>query len=292
MLSDHVNANKWVLGRWVDYKKEGAQLTALPEFDMDDEDAAKIAGKVERGFINGASVGLLFNYDDLAMVGGKVWLLKSTLIEATICPIPSNPNALQLYLQGKEDTPLTEAELKKLCLSLQPTEPENFNVNTMSTKISLAMRCLIALGLKDVPDGGMEKADIENHIMGLSAKLEAAELKATTFETENQQLKEAAKTAATSEGTAFLNAAVTDGKIKADEVAAYLSLYESNPALVKKSIEAIPGKTMLSAGNIKLPTGAPTEVNSDEDFMKLDDAAKLAFKAEYPDQYKKIFNLK
>lgn len=291
MLSDHVNANKWVLGRWKDWRVEGAQLTAEPEFDLEDEEAKKIAGKVERGFINGASIGILFGHEDLAFVDGKIFILRCELIEATICPVPSNPNALQLYLRGKEDTPLTEADIKQMCLSLNPTKPEKIKTEKMS-KMNLAVKALIALGIMDAPDDGFTKAEIESHILKLSARVETAEKKASDLETENATLKAAAKTAATAEGTAFLTAAVQDGKIAADQVASYLSLYENNPALVKATIDAIPAKQSLSADGIKVPAGATPEVKTEEDFMKLDREAQLAFKTNHPDQYNKIFNTK
>jgi len=93
----------------------------------------------------------------------------------------------------------------------------------------------------------------------------------------------------TPEGTAFLNTAVNDGKIAADEVASYLSLYATSPALVKSTIDKIPAKTTLSAGGIKVPAGTAPEVKTDEDFMKLTDEQKLAFKDNHPDEYKTLF---
>lgn len=291
MLSDHMNANKWVLGRWVETLKEGAQLTALPEFDLEDDEAAKIAGKVERGYINGASVGLLFSHEDLAYVAGRVILVKSELIEATICPVPSNPNALQLFLKGQEDKPLTDEDVKQLCLSLKPETELNLNNEIHMKKINLGMRALIALGLKDAPKDGLDESEVESHILTLSNDLQAEKDKNKDLEAENQKLKDEAKASATAEGTAFLNAAVTAGKIKADQVAGYLSLYETNPTLVKATIDAIPATTSLSAQTAAGGTSNPgaTEVKTDEDFMKLSDEAKLAFRTQHPDKYNEIF---
>ncbi|WP_020211387.1 hypothetical protein [Flavobacterium rivuli] len=289
MLSNHNNNTMAVLGRWLNLKIEGTQLTGEPEFDLDDEDAAKVAGKVDRGYIKGASVGLLFSQENLKVINGDVWLLECELVEGTITPIPSNPNALQLYLQGKEGVPLTEADVKQLCLSLIPTEP-NLNLETrMSTKISLGLRCLIALGLKDAPTDGMEKAEIETHIVSLSARVDAAEQKAIELATENQKLKAEAKNISLAAHTTLVTDAVTDGKIPADKQEAFLAMdFET----AKTVLDTIPAKANLSGRTAPGGTRTPntTDVKCIDDFVALDQKAQLAFKSERPDDYNKLFS--
>ena len=47
-----------VIGRWHNLRVDDGRLLADAEFDQDDELAAKVAGKVERGFIKGCSMGI------------------------------------------------------------------------------------------------------------------------------------------------------------------------------------------------------------------------------------------
>ena len=54
VLDNH--GNEAVIGRWENIQIEGNLLTAEAVFDDKDENAKTIAGKVERGFIKGASI--------------------------------------------------------------------------------------------------------------------------------------------------------------------------------------------------------------------------------------------
>ncbi|RWX00923.1 caudovirus prohead protease [Flavobacterium cerinum] len=289
MLSNHRNGNEFVLGRWLDLKKENGLLSGYPEFDSDDVDAAKIEGKVERGFIKGASMGLLFSHEDMVYLGGKIWLKESELVEGTIIPVPSNPNALQLYLKGKEDTPLTEAEVKSLCLSLAAEPTPELNLTNNMKKIMLSLAAFLALGFKDVPKEGVDESEIENKIMGLSAELSTTKTELENLKKENETLKTEKETASLSEGKVFLLSMVTAGKIKADQVEAYLGMYKTNPELVKATIEAIPAKTELGATVATGGTATDAEIKTLDDFQKAPTATQLAFKANKPEEYKKLF---
>jgi hypothetical protein len=57
MLSEHDNRIGSVLGKWVNRKVANGVLTADADFDTEDPEAAKIKGKVERGYLKGASDG-------------------------------------------------------------------------------------------------------------------------------------------------------------------------------------------------------------------------------------------
>ena len=161
MLSDHWNSNSNVIGKWQDVKKEGGLLTAIPDFDTDDEDAAKIAGKVERDYIKACSMGIIFDREDLAVIGSKVILTKCELIEVSIVPVPSNANSVRLmHADGK---PMEEKEIQELSLSVIPgiKNPElNLNIDNMK-KIILSMGALMALGFKDQPTEGLDASVVE-----------------------------------------------------------------------------------------------------------------------------------
>ena len=83
----------FVIGRAkkVDIVPRGLRLEA--EFDMEDEFAAKVAGKVERGFIRGFSVGFRSLADPEAKAG-KLVFKKVQLLEVSVVTIPANPHAL------------------------------------------------------------------------------------------------------------------------------------------------------------------------------------------------------
>lgn len=69
------NRNAQVIGCWENLRKEGENLYADAVFDEADPEAQRIAGKVERGFIKAASIGIhiLDQTDD--------WVTKSELME-------------------------------------------------------------------------------------------------------------------------------------------------------------------------------------------------------------------
>jgi len=72
MLDGHIQSNQNVIGSWKDITLEGGKLLAEPIFDMEDDNAKLIAGKVERGVIKGASMGIMVSKKDLANENGEM----------------------------------------------------------------------------------------------------------------------------------------------------------------------------------------------------------------------------
>ena len=98
MLYEH-NSER-VIGRWTDIKKEEQRLTAVPEFDTEDSEVLSIAGKVERGFLNGASIGIIVL--DIQNIAGTDVVTKSELYEASIVAVPADAGAVRLYNEQLE----------------------------------------------------------------------------------------------------------------------------------------------------------------------------------------------
>lgn len=98
MLYEHNSKN--VIGRWTDIKKEDHKLTAIPEFDMEDTEVLSIVGKVERGFLNGASVGIILK--EAKEIDGVPVVTKSELFEASIVSVPADACAVRLYNENLE----------------------------------------------------------------------------------------------------------------------------------------------------------------------------------------------
>ena len=288
MLSDHYNSNWNVIGKWSDVKKNGAVLTGLPDFDTEDTDAASIAGKVERGYINACSMGIIFEREDFTLVGDKVVLTKCELVEVSIVPVPSNANAVRLmHADGKV---MDEKEIQELSLSVIPNikNPElNLNIDNMK-KIILSVATLMALGFKDQPTDGHELSDVEAKVLGLSNQVKS-------LTTENDSLKLAAKTAKEANEAATktrietkVDLAISKGQIKADQKEEMVNLGVTSEKALDTVLGSIPEKKNFSAGiNVASGTGA-VEVKNMEEFQKLSLDEQLSFKTDNPEEYKKI----
>lgn len=296
MLSDHWNNNNYVLGKWTDWKKEGALLTGLPEFDIEDENAAKISGKVERGYLNGCSMGIILDRENLTYVDGKIFLSKCELAEVSIVPVPSNANAVRLYNPAGEL--MKEEDIKTLCLSLTenptPAKPttENLNTDHNMKKIILSLAAFAALGYetKAIPKEGVEESELDAKILDLSAKLEAANTANAQLKTANETLVEAQNTQKLTAATTMVELAIKEGRIAADKKDSFIELAKSNPELAKATLESIPAKQNFSAGmTVPSGTGTEAEVKSAEDFQKLSFEDQLAFKNSNPEGYAKLF---
>lgn len=271
-----------VHGKWLDWKFEGPQLTAEPEFDVDDPESNKLAGKFERGYIIGASLYLAVT-DKTEFVQdetGKVWMKYAEVWEASLVDIPSNKNSLsvKLFADGKE---VNEEGVKAFMLSASAVKapeievkPEIKSNNTMSKIISnaIALAALTAHGLHnaDSPE------DVEGAVIKLSAAFNAEktahalekkkreELEATIKEQENVQL------------SAMLDQAVTDGQIMGEQKETFAALGLS---AAKKIIEGLPKAVKLGANNsTNTSTVTGADPKTKEEFFKLSTDEQLAFK--------------
>ena len=290
MLSDHWNSNWNVIGKWNDVKKEGAILTGLPEFDTEDKDAAAIGGKVERGFINACSMGIVFDRENLSVIGGKVFLTKCELVEVSVVPVPSNANSVRLmHEDGKV---MDEKEIQELSLSIIPSikNPElNLKIDNMK-KIILSVAALMALGFKDQPTEGLDATEVESKILSLSAELTKVKGEKEALELAAKNAKEQAEAQAKIRIEQKVALAITNGQFKADQKDEMVNLGLTSETALDTVIGSIPAKQNFSAGVTKPTGGATTEVKSMDDFQKLSLEAQLAFKNDNPEEYKKIFN--
>lgn len=290
MLDSHWNSTSSVLGRWENIRVEGGQLLADSVFDDADPDVAKIKGKVDRGFLKGASIGLTFKRDDMQLQpDGSYLLTRCELLEASIVAVPSNGNAIRLYAPdgGK---PLSEDQVK-LMLAGEYTnqgtsqgtanppasnQSPNQSPNTMS-KIVLSAVALQALALTTTDDAAQLTAGIENLVAELNAtkgKLQAATDK--LLAQANAQAKQ------------LVANAIAEGRLTADVQAEFENMAMSNYELAAKVIGAMPAKQSLAA-QVTGTQGKAAEVKSIDDFEKLPLDKQLAFKNENPEAYKALF---
>lgn len=293
MLDGHWNDNESVIGKWEDFKVDGVSLSGTPVFDTEDENAAKIAGKVERGFIKACSMGLVFNPANMVLEPNGKWLLaKSELLEVSIVPVPSNANAIRLYVDKDGKLELMKEEDVKMCLSALNTETkfDNNNSEKNMKKVFLSIAALVALGLENKYNAadGIDSSLIDEAVAGLKSKLDNAETKLSAAESALKKFTDAEVAKLDADVKAFVDS-VIPGKYDETERETVTKLAQTDLAFAKRIAESIPAKTNL-AGEVKNPADAtkPGEVKTMEDFQKFEHSAQLAFKAEKPDAYKKL----
>lgn len=287
MLNQHWNSTSNVLGKWENLKVEKDLLLGEPVFDVADEEALKVSGKVDRGFINSCSMGITFKREDLKIIGTELIMEKCELYECSIVAVPSNANSIRLYAENGEL--LKDDEVKQLCLSLQPVkkletpnENQTLEFNTIDMKkITLSLAVLTALSFdKATPEVDVEA--VEKAVLKLSN--ENAELKA-----EKLKLEAAAESAQEKSIEEMVNLAITEGRIPATKKDDFVNLAKANFELAKTTIASIPAKVTLSS---QVVPGATTTVATKADFQKLSLDEQLAFKTNNQEEYKKMFNLK
>ena len=116
-----------VIGRWENIRVEDNQLKADAVFDTDDEQGKRIAGKVERGFLKGCSMGI--HVKELHEVDNVPVATRSELMEASVCPIPSDAGAVILYDENRKELTFEEVRLQ-FNNQLKPIEMNKNNEET------------------------------------------------------------------------------------------------------------------------------------------------------------------
>ncbi len=106
---------KGVVGRWENVRKENGKLYGTPVFDVNHELGRTLQQQVNGGFVRGASIGIgSVEYDYAPTSNDVMKVISCELLEVSVCDIPSNSNALQLYYDGK---PVDGATHRRLALN-------------------------------------------------------------------------------------------------------------------------------------------------------------------------------
>ena len=172
MLADHINKTINVRGNWKNRKIEGSKLMMDANFDTDLPEAATLEGQVDRGFVKGASPGLAIDWNEepFQRQPDNNWdLVKCTMVEGTVCAVPSNSGALCQLFDITTGEPITEDQVK-LSLAKLSTDFKTPNTPDME-KIKLstdAAAFLLAFGLTNCDS----EAGLSNAVMKLKAALE------------------------------------------------------------------------------------------------------------------------
>ena len=277
-----------VHGKWKDIKFEGSQLLATPEFDVDDVDSNKISGKVERGFLNGAS--LYLNITDKTEFvqdhEGKVWMKYAEVWEASVVDIPSNKNSLsmKLFADGKE---VGEEEAKAFLLSASKSETiqEKIKIEKPMSKIILTAAAIQALALAAIPFGETDES-ISEAFVKLGAALQAEKAGHSSEKSLRESLEVKIKEQEGVQLTALVDQAIVDGQITADQKEDFVKLGLDS---AKTIISKLPKKVGLNAKPVNSLIGLTSEPKNQEEFFKLSTEQQVAFKNDQPEMYKKLW---
>lgn len=283
LLVQHYNDVMNVVGRVANLRVDGSRLLGDLEFDLEDEQAAKLAGKVERGFIKGVSIGLIFSREDMVQSpNGAYTLNASELMEVSLVAVPSNANAIRLFAASGEL--LTDTEVK-LSISQLQTQFRSDKINNME-KIILSATALVALGLTVNPENGNE---ISAAVEKLTGKLTEANLAAKTAKDELAAVKASVALAAKESVALKVKQAIVEGKLTADQETEMVQLGVDNPKVLDILIGRLPAKTDLAGKviNAQNLSDGPKDL---AEFEKMPVVKQLAFKTDNPDGYKALFS--
>lgn len=243
MLNNHDLAQ--LIGKWLDLKTEGSLLTAEPEFDEGDPDALKVKGKVERGYLRGASPGIIILAaewrENPATKEQDIYVTDWELFEASTVSVPSNAGALTFRIYDDNHQLVKDADVKGhveniIRLGISSKELKNITQHVdMNKEIKLTVEALLALGIQETADA----AAVNAAIIALKVKADNAEKRAN-------ELTEKAEADRKKAAEEMVMLAIQDGRITADKKEAFVRLALADPETTKATLDAIPAKQSLA----------------------------------------------
>lgn len=253
MLDNHDTGS--LIGRWEHLRVEGTLLLADPVFDEGTDLGAERKGQVERGFLRGASPGIIpleAEWRKNTATGTEeLYVTRWEKVEASVTPIPSNAGALALRIYDSNQEPVRDQDVRLhldhiVKLSAQSKSPGVNPKPKHMEKITLSAEAVVALGL---PSADTTPEAISATIVKMSADLKAANDKAAKLEQEARDALEA-------KAHSLVKMAIDTGRITADHKVEYTELAVTNYSLAEKTLNAIPEKITLS-GKISPLGGSP-----------------------------------
>lgn len=223
------------IGKWYDIRVQGNQLLAKPDFDDDDDFALKIQNKVEKGYLNAASIWInpiaTSEDESLALAGQRgPTITEWGVLEASIVDIPNCQNALAIRNSAG----------KKIALSGNTgddTDVINF-LKTLSTDKNKNMdRKLLCAKL------GLEENATDAQISDALVAMKLAATNGTQLSAENKTLKdELIKLKADQEKAkieSLVDTAIKDTKLTADVRDKYIKLATADFDTTKELIDGM-----------------------------------------------------
>lgn len=259
----HLHSQELLTGRWQNLRVEGTKLVADPVFDEEDSYAKNIKGKVDRGVLRGASMGILPLSAELKDIPGKGLVPVVTeweLLEGSTVPVPSNSMSLRLYdREGKVLSGLEEVKLSIDSITKgQPKLPIKMEKIILSAEVAVILGIGSESNVEAINSAVLklsaEKKDLQSKFDAMKLAKEAAETKLS------DQVK--------LQATTLVDKAIAEGRLTADKKDHFVKLATDDFKQAEAIISAIPAKQNLS-GQMK-PAGGGSTPESREgwDFMK------------------------
>lgn len=291
MLDNH-DLNR-LIGKWQNLRTDGVLLLADPLFDEGTVLGAERKGQVERGFLKGASPGIIIldaqRRQNIVTGNDDLYVTKWELFEGSTTPVPSNAGAVTLKIYDSNHSLIRDEDVnlhidRIVKLGLESKESIiNINQNTME-KITLTAEALVVLGINESADA----ATVSASVIRLQAAHKAATEQITSLQAAILQRDE-------TQAKAMVALAIKEGRIPADKEKDFRALALSNYDLAKSTLEAIPVKESLAARIKPITTGtipAGREKWTHLQWLKEDPKALAKIKVDDPQTFAEIRNIR
>lgn len=287
MLDHHVMEK--LIGRWLNLRIDGDRLVADPEFDEGVALGAERKGQVERGFLKGASPGIVplrAEYRENQITGeGDLYVTEWELMEASVASVPSNAGAVSLVIYDNNERPVDGKDVRLhldniVKLSAAGTKLSKTNIKKME-KIILTAAAMVALGVKEDSDQ-----------TAISTAIERLHKEKTELAAKVKSLEEAETSRINLAATAKVDADIKAGKVTAEKRDDLIKLAIDNPALYDNLIGGQQEKVSL-AGVVR-QIGGTSAIPAERagwtrlKWMKEDPEGLARIKKEDPDAFAKI----
>ena len=281
-----LNHDDWGLpiGRWENIRVEDGKILADPVFDMKDERARKIAGKVEDNFIRMASVGAwppeeVSDAEYLKFPGQKgTTVTRWKMREASIVTIGANHNAVAFYDEDGGKINLEDSSQLIKLFDSTFNYNKNFKMNELIRLLNLA--------------DGASQSQIDSAVRTVIANNDRLKTENATLTARIDELAKEEKEKRKAEAVALVDAAIKESRIDAKAKDTYIGLFDKDFDAAKAALDAIPKRQsvtgQIAAGN----TGNATELADLQkmSWEELDKGEKLPVLYDrYPEVYAEKF---
>lgn len=276
-----------LLGKWDDIKLEDdASITAAPNFNMKNDNAKTRSQEVEDGYLSGASLGLIplafakgSQYPELNLDDDDLVLADSEMTECSLCPIPTNSNALALYDKGGKR--ITEEQLQEIKLSMGIDSNTKKTTDKMD-KLDITQVCIvIGLAATSTP-------------LEVIAALQKMKNEHTNLTQEIGALKLSADTQKNSNIENMVQLAIDAKKITVSQKDTYMKLAKADFDSTKKVLDDIPAVVNLAVASTTAPgaedKGEDRSKWSFEDWTKKDSAGLQLMQTNDAERFNKLLN--
>jgi len=230
-----------VIGEWKDVINEDNKLIGDAIFDDDDPEALKIKKKVEKGLINGSSIGFTIKEREF-LDDGTMIVTKSRLREASITPIPANEQAVKLF--NEDGVELTDEAIISLSMENKNKQQDMDTIKQLLDMLGVDEDKIVEAvkGLKDSVSAIETNIEEKQTLINSNSdeyqlSLTERDAKITELNVELQGMKDKELEG---EISGMIDVAIEEGKILEAQKDEYTTLSKTNFDLVKSIFEKSP----------------------------------------------------